>query len=200
MAAAIAEPAHLAAELKALHLSTVAAPGRAGRPPASDAGRLPRAAGAPGGDRTPGAPHPAPHPGCLLPDAEDPGRLLVRGAAGPRPRRRPAGLRLPFRRRGWQRRVRRRRGTGKSHLSIALGMACCQHDYRVRFVTATELVTLLVAVQQQGRLARKLAQLARFDIVHVDELGYVPLDASRRGVRHDPGSSTVSVARGRRGR
>ena len=45
MAAAIAEPPHLAADLKALCLSTVAAqwqsPGRAGRPPASDDGRLP---------------------------------------------------------------------------------------------------------------------------------------------------------------
>ena len=55
-------------------------------------------------------------------------------------------------------------------------MACCQHDYRVRFVTAAELVTLLVEAQQQGRLARKLAQLARFDLVICDELGYVPLD------------------------
>ena len=35
---------------------------------------------------------------------------------------------------------------------------------------------MLVEAQQQGRLARKLAQLARFDVVHVDELGYVPLD------------------------
>ena len=59
-------------------------------------------------------------------------------------------------------------GTGKTHLSIALGMACCQHDYRVRFVTAAELVTLLVEAQQQGRLARKLAQLARFDLVICD--------------------------------
>ena len=67
-------------------------------------------------------------------------------------------------------------GTGKTHLSIALGMACCQHGYRVRFVTAAELVTMLVEAQQQGRLARQLAQLARFDVVHVDELGYVPLD------------------------
>jgi len=38
----------------------------------------------------------------------------------------------------------------RTHLSIALGMACCQHDYRVRFVTAAELVTLLVEAQQQG--------------------------------------------------
>ena len=67
-------------------------------------------------------------------------------------------------------------GTGKTHLSIALGMACCQHDYRVRFATAAELVTLLVEAQQQGRLARKLAWLARFDVVILDELGYVPFD------------------------
>ncbi len=59
---------------------------------------------------------------------------------------------------------------------IALGMACCQHDYRVRFLTAAELTTLLVEAQQQGRLARKLDQLARFDVVIVDELGYVPFD------------------------
>ena len=49
-------------------------------------------------------------------------------------------------------------GTGKTHLAIALGMACCQHDYRVRFVTAAELVTLLVEAQQQRRLQRKLAR------------------------------------------
>ena len=66
--------------------------------------------------------------------------------------------------------------TDKTHLAIALGMACCQHDYRVRFLTAAELTTLLVEAQQQGRLARKLDQLARFDVVIVDELGYEPFD------------------------
>ena len=65
----------------------------------------------------------------------------------------------------------------------------CQHDYRVRFVTAAELVTLLVEAQQQGRLARKLAQVARLDVVHCDELGYVPArqGPGRRAVRvHQP--------------
>ena len=59
-------------------------------------------------------------------------------------------------------------GTGKTHLAIALGTACCQHDYRVRFVSAADLVTLLVEAQQQGRMARKLDQLARFDVVILD--------------------------------
>ena len=55
-------------------------------------------------------------------------------------------------------------------------VGCCQHDYRVRFVTAAELVTLLVEAQQQGRLQRKFDQLARYDVVILDELGYVPFD------------------------
>ncbi len=48
--------------------------------------------------------------------------------------------------------------------------------YRVWFVTAAEPMTLLVEARQQDRLARELAQLARFDVVHADELGCVPLD------------------------
>ena len=68
-----------------------------------------------------------------------------------------------------------RHGT-KTPLAIALGMACCQHDYRVRFLTAAELTTRLVEAPQQGRLARKLDQLARFDVVILDERGYVPFD------------------------
>ena len=54
-------------------------------------------------------------------------------------------------------------GTGKTHLSIALGMACCQHDYRVRFATAAELVTLLVEAQQQGLRAADGELPARFE-------------------------------------
>lgn len=67
-------------------------------------------------------------------------------------------------------------GTGKTHLAIALCMACCQHDYRVRFTTAAELTNLLVEAKAEGRLSRKLEQLARFDAIAIDELGYVPFD------------------------
>ncbi len=67
-------------------------------------------------------------------------------------------------------------GTGKTHLAIALGMACCQHDHRVRFTTAAELTNAFVEARRDGRLARKLEQLARYDVVILDELGYVPFD------------------------
>lgn len=67
-------------------------------------------------------------------------------------------------------------GTGKTHLAIALGMACVQKDYRVRFTTAAELCNLLVEAKGAGRLSRKLEWLARYDVVVLDELGYVPFD------------------------
>ena len=67
-------------------------------------------------------------------------------------------------------------GTGKTHLAIALGMACVQRDFRVRFTTAAELCNLLLEAKADGRLSRKLEQLARFDVVVLDELGYVPFD------------------------
>jgi DNA replication protein DnaC len=67
-------------------------------------------------------------------------------------------------------------GTGKTHVAIALGMACCQRELRVRFTTAAELTNALVEAKAEGRLSRKLEQYARFDLVVLDELGYVPFD------------------------
>ena len=67
-------------------------------------------------------------------------------------------------------------GTGKTHLATAIGFACCQQGYRVRFLTAADLTTLLVESKSVDKLSRKLDQLARFDLVIIDELGYVPFD------------------------
>jgi DNA replication protein DnaC len=67
-------------------------------------------------------------------------------------------------------------GTGKTHVAIALGLACCQREHRVRFTTAAELTNALVEAKGENRLSRKLEQFARFDVVILDELGYVPFD------------------------
>lgn len=67
-------------------------------------------------------------------------------------------------------------GTGKTHLATALGIACCELGYRVRFLTASELTNMLVEAKAEDRLSRKLAQLTRYDLVILDELGYVPFD------------------------
>jgi DNA replication protein DnaC len=67
-------------------------------------------------------------------------------------------------------------GTGKTHLAIALGLAACQHERRVRYVTAAELSNTLVEAKAQGKLSRRLEWLARYELVVLDELGYVPFD------------------------
>ena len=65
-------------------------------------------------------------------------------------------------------------GTGKTHLAIALGIAACGQGRRVRFFRVTELITLLLEVREERQLTRMRAQLAKQDLLILDELGYVP--------------------------
>jgi DNA replication protein DnaC len=67
-------------------------------------------------------------------------------------------------------------GTGKTHLSIALGIRACLAGHRVAFKTATEWVALLADAQRHGRLDDELARLQRIALVIVDEVGYIPFD------------------------
>jgi len=70
-------------------------------------------------------------------------------------------------------------GTGKTHLAIVLGMAACQQGKRVRFWRVTELITQLMEVREEHQLMRMKGQLAKLDLLILDELGYVP--ASKLG-------------------
>jgi DNA replication protein DnaC len=71
-------------------------------------------------------------------------------------------------------------GTGKTHISIALGQAACRRGLRVRFFTAAALVTELEKAQKQYALDRFLGQLERVHLLICDELGYVSM--SRGGI------------------
>ncbi len=66
-------------------------------------------------------------------------------------------------------------GTGKTHIGLALGLAACQRGLRVRFTTAASLVHELVEARDEKRLLRYQKQLARQELLIVDELGFVPL-------------------------
>jgi len=65
-------------------------------------------------------------------------------------------------------------GTGKSHLATALAAQACQKGYRVRFFRTTELVTTLIEARDERTFLRLKAQLAKLDLLVLDELGYVP--------------------------
>jgi DNA replication protein DnaC len=67
-------------------------------------------------------------------------------------------------------------GTGKTHISIALGVRACLAGHRVLFKTATEWVAALGDAQRQGRLDDELRRLERFPLLVCDEVGYIPFD------------------------
>lgn len=68
-------------------------------------------------------------------------------------------------------------GTGKTHLSIGLGIRACQAGHRVAFATAAQWVNRLAAAHDAGRLEDELARLARIALLVIDEVGYIPFEA-----------------------
>ena len=65
-------------------------------------------------------------------------------------------------------------GAGKTHLAIALGLCACHEGHKVKFFTAAGLVTALTEARDERTLLRFKKQLARKELVIVDEFGYVP--------------------------
>ncbi|MHB8153904.1 MAG: IS21-like element helper ATPase IstB [Bacillati bacterium] len=66
-------------------------------------------------------------------------------------------------------------GTGKTHLLTGLCVAACRQRRRVRFTTTAALVNELVEAKEQLELRRVLSRWERYDLIAVDEVGYVPL-------------------------
>jgi len=66
---------------------------------------------------------------------------------------------------------------GKTHLANSIGQLACLRGHRVRFVTAADLVNDLVAAQDRNGLHRRLAVWASYELVLVDELGYLTFDS-----------------------
>jgi DNA replication protein DnaC len=56
-----------------------------------------------------------------------------------------------------------------------LAVAACRQKRRVRFTTAAALINELVEAKHQLQLGRTLARWARYDLIALDEVGYVPL-------------------------
>ena len=69
-------------------------------------------------------------------------------------------------------------GPGKTHIALGLGLAACQKGLAVGFVTASSLVHELLEARDDKRLLRLQKQLAKYRLLIIDELGYVPLSPS----------------------
>lgn len=65
-------------------------------------------------------------------------------------------------------------GTGKTHLAISLAICACRQGKKVRFYTATGLINDLLVAQSQLQLGKLESTLAKFDLIILDEMGFVP--------------------------
>lgn len=94
-------------------------------------------------------------------------------------------------------------GTGKTHLAIALGIKACQPGYRVAFATAQQWVSRLEEAQERNTLDQELKRLERYQLLIVDEVGYLPLERQAANLlfalvsrRYERGSIIITSNRG----
>jgi len=67
-------------------------------------------------------------------------------------------------------------GTGKTYLSIALGVEACKKGVETRFFRTAALVNKLSESKKNGTLSAFMKQISKAELVVCDEWGYVPLD------------------------
>jgi DNA replication protein DnaC len=67
-------------------------------------------------------------------------------------------------------------GTGKTMMTIALGIEACNKGYKVLFTTATRLINELKESRSERRLHSYELKFQKYDLVAVDELGYISFD------------------------
>jgi len=60
-------------------------------------------------------------------------------------------------------------------LATGLCVAACRQKRRVRFTTASNLVNELVEAQQHNQVKRVLTRWMKYEVIALDEVGYVPL-------------------------
>jgi len=91
-------------------------------------------------------------------------------------------------------------GTGKTHLATGLGVVACGQGISTRFVNGCGLSNELIEAQTERRLSRVIQKYARYGLVVVDELGYVPFSKESAELlfqvlaeRHERGSVIITT-------
>src|ERR1700733_12542617 len=94
-------------------------------------------------------------------------------------------------------------GPGKTPLAIALGLKACQQGYRVAFATTQQWVSRLEEAQERNTLDLELKRLERYQLLIVDEAGYLPLARKPANLlfalvsrRYERGSIIITSNRG----
>jgi DNA replication protein DnaC len=89
-------------------------------------------------------------------------------------------------------------GVGKTHLAIALGLACSESGQRLLFLTALDLVRRMKLAFAQNRMPHFMKMLTTPRLLIVDEVGYLGLDTQQASllfqvicVRYEKQLSTI---------
>ena len=94
-------------------------------------------------------------------------------------------------------------GVGKTHLAVALGREAVVRGYSVLYTSAMALIGALARAQEKGTLDERLSFYCKPKLLIVDELGYLPLEASAAHLffqlvsrRYERGAILVTSNRG----
>ena len=67
-------------------------------------------------------------------------------------------------------------GSGKTHLAMGIGRELCLKGYKVAFHTGCSLIQELVKAKNNLTLTNLFKKMMAYDLVIIDELGYVPFE------------------------
>lgn len=67
-------------------------------------------------------------------------------------------------------------GTGKTHISIGLGIEACKKGYKVYFSTVASLINELKETRSEKKLYTLEKKFEKYDLIIADELGYISFD------------------------
>ena len=67
-------------------------------------------------------------------------------------------------------------GVGKTHLSTAIGIEAAKNKISTYFINCNDLISSLKLSQAENRLVKRLKHYARYKVLIIDEIGYLPID------------------------
>ena len=67
-------------------------------------------------------------------------------------------------------------GVGKTHLASAWGLVAAQHRFSTYCINCHQLIEQLKKAHFENRLPDKLKVLAKYRMLIIDEIGYLPMD------------------------
>ena len=67
-------------------------------------------------------------------------------------------------------------GVGKTHLATSIGIEAAKSRYSTYFISCSDLVLNLKKAHLENRLETRLKHYAKYKLLIIDEVGYLPLD------------------------